>query len=225
MFKSGFDTGNTLDITYLLEKYLKIKVTTDYIATVIPEFTSVYGSGKQVQISAKYVTAPGSVAVTPDMAELKVSLAGTFKVGDSVALQGQLDNIDFGAFIKAVNGVLSGNISKHSMGQVSNFQTSLGLSADQFITELQGNINKYIAKANSDLAAGIKIQSILGINVSDVEVNFNQGYIEGGINATPEFFVGAQNLWTAYKQEVDRIRAGEFPTTKYTFEEVTSFLQ
>lgn len=48
MFKSGFDSGNTLDITYLLEKYLSLKITTDQMAKVVPQFADTYGPDKQV---------------------------------------------------------------------------------------------------------------------------------------------------------------------------------
>lgn len=225
LLKSGFDTGNTLDITYLLKRYLGVTLTTDFMAKFIPEFTTVYGSGKAVQLSAKFATAPGTASVNSSLAELKLALAGSFTVDGSVAAAGQLDNIDFAAFINAVDGVLKGSISKSSIGTLSNFQTTLGITADQFLSAAQTNINNYIAEANSDLATGIQVTSVFGVDIHDVEINFSNGWIEGGINATPTFFEGVQDLWVAYKQEFDRIEAGEFLTTKYTVDEVTAFLQ
>jgi hypothetical protein len=225
MLQSGFDTGNTLDITYLLEKYLGITVITDWIGLFIPEFVSTYGTGQAVQISASFSKAPGMASVTSDLAEIVLNLKGTFKVGDSVAVAGELDNINFAAFIKAVDGVLTGNISKSSMGALSNFQTSLGITGDHFLSELQGSISKYISVANSDLATGIQITKVFGVDVHDVEVNFSNGWIEGGINATPATFEGLQDLWGAYKTHYDEILAGKFQTTKYSVDEVKSFLQ
>jgi len=225
MLQSGFDTGNTLDITYLLEKYLGITVITDWIGLFIPEFVSTYGTGKAVQISASFSKAPGSASVNTSLAEIMLNLAGTFKVGDSVAVSGELDNINFAAFIKAVDGVMTGSILKHSMGTVSNFLTSLGITADHFLAELQGSIDKYINVANTDLATGVQITKVFGVDVHDVEVNFSNGWIEGGINATPATFEGLQDLWVAYKAHYEEILGGKFQTTKYSVDEVQSFLQ
>lgn len=225
LLQSGFDTGASLDITYLLSKYLGVTLTTDEIAVLIPEFVSVYGSGKAITVSAKLANKAGTAKVTTDLADIILSLAGTFKVGDSVALEGQLDDIHYGAFIKAVDGLLTGKISIHEVGTLSNFQTSLGMTGSAFTIELQNNINKYIDEANVDLAKGIQIENLFNVSISDVEVNFANGYLEGGINATPAFFEGVQDLWVGYKAEVDRIQAGEFETTMYTTNDVVSFLQ
>lgn len=225
LLKSGFDTGNTLDINTLLYKYLKVVVTTDFMAQFVPQFTEIYGTGKAVQFSAKFANAPGTAKVTTEQASLTLDLEGTFMVGDSVAASGTLSGIDFAAFIQGVNGVLKGNISKSSLGTLTNFQTAMGITSDQFINSLQSSMNKYIAEANADLATGIEVTSILGVNVSQFEVNFSNGYLEGGIDASPTFFEGVQSLWGTYKEEVDRIRAGAYKTVKYSRAEVTSFLQ
>ena len=56
--ESGYTTGNTLDITYLLQEYLNITVTTDNLSVLIPEILTKYGSGKAVGLSGKFVTSP-----------------------------------------------------------------------------------------------------------------------------------------------------------------------
>jgi len=224
LLQSGYDTGNTLDITALLEKFLKVDVTTDYLAYLLPQFVNVYGSGKKVAISASFVKAPGSVSVTTAGTEVKLNLHGTFKVAGSDALSGQLEGIDLSAFIKAVDGTLSGKIGDYSIGTVSDFSTSLGISADQFTTTVQGNVNKYVGIANKALAAGIYIKSFFGIDAHDVEINNYNGYIEAGVNATPVTFEGLQDLWVSYKAEFDRIEAGEYATVKYETEDIASTL-
>jgi len=55
-FEAGFLTGNTLDISYLLLKYLNVTVTSDNLAKyIIPEVLTKYGSGKAVSIAGKFV--------------------------------------------------------------------------------------------------------------------------------------------------------------------------
>jgi len=55
-FEAGFLTGNTLDITYLLEKYLNVTVTTDNLGVIIPEILTKYGSGKAVGLAGKFIS-------------------------------------------------------------------------------------------------------------------------------------------------------------------------
>jgi len=54
MFESGFLTGNTLDITYLLKTYLNVTVTTDNLGLIVPEILTKYGSGKAVSLSGSF---------------------------------------------------------------------------------------------------------------------------------------------------------------------------
>jgi len=54
-FEAGFQTGNTLDITYLLLKFLNVTVTTDNLGIVVPEILTKYGSGKAVSLAGKFV--------------------------------------------------------------------------------------------------------------------------------------------------------------------------
>lgn len=54
-FESGYLTGNTLDLTYLLKKYLNVTVTTDTLGLLIPEVLTKYGAGKSVGLAGKFV--------------------------------------------------------------------------------------------------------------------------------------------------------------------------
>lgn len=58
--ESAFTTGNTLDITYLLNEYLNLTVTTDNLGVLIPEILTKYGSGKAVGLSGKFVKSAGT---------------------------------------------------------------------------------------------------------------------------------------------------------------------
>jgi len=62
--ESGFSTGNTLDITYLLSEYLNVNVTTDNLGVLIPQILTKYGSGKTVGLSGKFVNSPSAVNFT-----------------------------------------------------------------------------------------------------------------------------------------------------------------
>lgn len=64
MFDAGFTTGNTLDITYLLETYLNLTVSTDNIAVIIPEILTKYGSGKNVTIKGKFIIEPSTLRLS-----------------------------------------------------------------------------------------------------------------------------------------------------------------
>jgi hypothetical protein len=194
------------------------------LAVFTPEIVTVYGSGKPVDIIAAFVQSPGSVKTDPTGTEINLNAALTFKVGDSVAASFTLSGVDFKAFLNAVPGMLHGSISKSSIGTVSNFQTTLGMTAAQFQAEVQGNMDKYISEANAKLTAGLPLTKVGPVDVSNVEFNFNNGYVEAGITALPGFFEGVQDLWGMYKKEVDRIRAGHYYVKKYTVEEVTTFL-
>ena len=51
-------------------------------------------------------------------------------------------------------------------------------AADGLLKDLQSQVDGYVATANELLKAGIVIPKIFGIDVSDVEIDFFQGYLE-----------------------------------------------
>lgn len=187
--KACFDTKNTLDITYLLQKYLKVEITTDQIGMAIPELLKKYGSGKAVTIKGAFVKAPGVAKFTPTLDSITdLNLAVTIGVGSDVAIQGELDSAAIAGLINSKNGSLFGKISQHTIGLVSNFKTTLEMDAAAFQKEFQNFVDTNIADVNTLLAAGIKVPTIMGISVSDFELNTNNGYVEIGLNATPATF-------------------------------------
>lgn len=54
---------------------------------------------------------------------------------------------------------------------------------------LQTTVDTYVAQANDLLAAGIVIPTIEGIDVSDVELDFFDGYLSFGASVSPAFWL------------------------------------
>lgn len=225
--KACFDTKNTLDITYLLKQYLQVEITTDLIGQAIPELLTKYGSGKAVSIKGAFVKAPGVAKFTPTLDSITgLNLAVTLGVDSDVAIQAEFDSAAIAGLLNAKSGSLFGNVSQHTIGTVSNFQTTLGMDAAAFQKEFQTFVDTNIADLNTQLAAGIAVPTFMGISVSDFELNTSNGYAEIGLNATPATFKDLQDAWVSYKKEVDRIDAGEIKTQKWadiSFEQDTGF--
>lgn len=131
-FEAGFLTGNALDITYLLEKYLNVTVTTDNLGIVIPEILTKYGSGKAVNLTGKFANTQTVSKFSSDGQNLAGSLAVTVGIDNETAIEVEFDDFVAAAVLSANKGAIYGNISEASAGKVSNFTSSLGLSADQF---------------------------------------------------------------------------------------------
>lgn len=110
-FESGFQTGNTLDITSLLEK-LNVTITTDQLATIIPEFATKYGAGKAVSISGMFPKAACVSKFTADGQTLDGNLLITIKVGDEVALEAEFNDFAAQAMLYSMDGSVFGNIGK-----------------------------------------------------------------------------------------------------------------
>jgi len=55
MYASAFSTGNEVDVTALLEKYLNITITTDQIEPFIPGLVAKYGNNTPVAIANKFI--------------------------------------------------------------------------------------------------------------------------------------------------------------------------
>lgn len=189
-FESGFRTGNTLDLTYLLSEYLNITVTTDNLAVLIPEVLTKYGSGKAVGLSGKFTQKATETHVTPTGTTLDGNLMVTVTIDKETAIVAEFTDIAFALALNSKDGKVYGDISKSSLGAISatTFQTTLGLTSDAIMADLQGQVTKYITIANTNLTAGIVIPSILGIDVSNVEINNFAGYLQFGISVSSTFF-------------------------------------
>jgi len=174
--KACLDTKNTLDITYLLQKFAKVTITTDEIGVAIPELLTKYGSGKAISLKAAFVEKPGVAKFTPTLDSITdLNLAVTLGVGSDVAISAQFNAGAAAGLLNAKSGSLFGNISQHTIGTISNFSTTLGMDAATFQKEFQAFVDSNVATLNSQLSAGIKVPTFLGISVSDFELNSSNG--------------------------------------------------
>jgi hypothetical protein len=188
-FESGFETANTLDITYLLENYLNVTITTDQLASIIPEFVTKYGAGKAVAVSGLFTEAPIVSAFSPEGQTINGNLRVIITVDDEVALIAEFNDFSAQAKIFSQSGSVFGNIGQASVGTLgSNFTTSLGLTSEQVLGDIQTEVDTQILAINELLAAGIVVPSIKGIDLSDFELDFFQGYLEFGMSVEASFW-------------------------------------
>lgn len=188
-FESGFQTGNTLDITYLIQHYLNYTITSDQLGVLIPEVLTKYGSGKTVEIAGSFSQAPMVSHFTATGQTVEGSLATIIKVDGEEAIVAEFDSISFDGVITSKDGSVFGSISKSSIGTIgSKFSTTLGLTAAQLNTELQSEVDTQITEVNKELAAGIPVPEIHGIDLSDFELDFFDGYLEFGMSVDAQFW-------------------------------------
>jgi len=126
--EAGFLTGNTLDITYLLQTYLNLTVTTDNLGLVIPEILTKYGAGKAVGITGKFTQAKSVISFDSTSSSAKGNLEVTIVVGSETAILAEFVGIDVAGAVHALNGAIFGGITTNTLGNIGNFQTSLGLT-------------------------------------------------------------------------------------------------
>lgn len=216
-FASGYLTGNTLDITYLLKQYLHLTVTTDNLGVVIPEILTKYGSGKAVGLAGKFVQKAAVSKFTSDGQSLDGGLAVTVTIDNEEAIYAEFDSISGFASINSHSGAIYGSISKSSLGTIlaSSFKTTLGLTADALLKELQDQVDAGISTLNADLKAGVVIPKIFGIDVSDVEINFFQGYLALGMTVSESFWTGVRQASVFFADEI------EFINSTYNMEPLT----
>lgn len=162
------------------------------VAEAIPEILSSYPPGVEVSVSGKLVgqQSDNVAKFTADGQSLQLYLLASLKVGGDVAIEGEFDAIQVAGKLFGANGDLFGNIGNAKIGTIApnSFKTTLDLSADQLVTHLTNFVDFYVAALNTDLAAGVPVPNIAGINVSDFEINFFEGYTAFGINVSPAFW-------------------------------------
>ena len=216
-FKSGYLTGNTLDITYLLQNYLNLTVTTDNLGLVVPEILTKYGSGKAVGLSGKFVQKAAESHFTSSGQSIDGGLAVTVTIDNESAIYAEFDSISGLAALNSKSGAIFGSISKSSLGTIlaSSFTSTLGLTADGLLKDLQSQVDGYVATANELLKAGIVIPKIFGIDVSDVEIDFFQGYLELGMTVKEDFWLGVREAARFWAEEI------EFINSTYNMEPLT----
>lgn len=208
-FQSGFLTGNTLDITYLLKQYLNVTVTTDNLGLVVPEILTKYGSGKAVGLAGKFVQKAAVSKFTSTGQSIDGSLAVTVTIDNEEAIMAEFDSISGLGSLNSKSGAIFGSISKSSLGTIlaSSFKNTLGLTADALLKDLQDQVDAGVSTANADLKTGIVIPKILGIDVSDVEIDFFQGYMELGMTVSESFWTGVRQASLFMADEIQTINS------------------
>jgi len=72
--------------------------------------------------------------------------------------------------------------------------------------ELQTITDTNVATLNALLKAGITIPTFLGIKISGLDLECNQGFVNAGINVTPATWEGFADLMVATADELRYIR-------------------
>lgn len=117
-FESGFLTGNTLDITYLLDHFLSVDITTDNLGILIPEVLTKYGSGKVVGIKGNFAKAESQAHFVPGKASAQGNLAATITIDGEDAIVAEFDSMQGEGTINAKDGKIFGNLSTVSVGSI-----------------------------------------------------------------------------------------------------------
>ena len=123
-------------------------------------------------------------------------------VKGETALKTTFTKANFLASLHSENGKVFGKISSNDIGSLEDFETSLGFTAQQLQDRLQSELDDVIQTANAELAAGLVIPKILGIDVSDVEINFFDGYLALGLTASQTFWSQVGGRMSVMKQHL-----------------------
>jgi hypothetical protein len=67
-------------------------------------------------------------------------------------------------------------------------------------TKLTNLVDTNVATLNTELAAGVPVPTVAGINVSDFEISFFEGYTAFGLNVSPAFWQQVSDSFSAWKQ-------------------------
>lgn len=124
----------------------------------------------------------------------------TMSVGSEVALLASFEDFSGEGDVYSKSGKVFGS-TKVSAGSIgSEFKTTLGFkSGQEFMTFFQGQIDMYIGQLNQNLTAGVVIPTIMGIDVSDVEISILEGYAELGLSLSP-------TSWTQIAQAMGELK-------------------
>jgi len=126
---SGFTTGNTLDVTYLLSHFLNVTVTTTDLGVVIPEVLTKYGKDVPVEFSGMFIKAPTHTTMDTTGQTITGSLKITCTINKEVAIEASFEDAAAAAVISSTGGKIFGNIGKASAGTLgAGFVTTLGLT-------------------------------------------------------------------------------------------------
>lgn len=145
--------------------------------------------------------------MTPTNNQLDINLAVTVSVDGEETIYTELNNIQAIGQVSANDGAIFGALSTAHVGDASaTFRTTLGLTAAQFQQDLQSHTDSWVAQLNALLKQGIVIPSFLGIKISGLVLECNQGFVHGGIDVTPATWEGISDLMIAAADELRYIR-------------------
>jgi hypothetical protein len=202
--EAGLSTKNTLDVTAILHKLLNLTVTTDNLGVVIPEILSHYGSGKPVSLSGQFITKPCQAKFTKSNAHADIWIAITAGVSGKEAIHAEFNAAQAAAMIQTTKGVIFGNFNTHNIGTIDakTFRTAIPkMTAASLQTGIQGVVDSNVALLNVDLKKGVTIPALFGIK-GDIEINPLEGFIEGGVDATPATFQAISDIMIAVADEL-----------------------
>lgn len=153
--------------------------------------------------------------------EFTINVGVTIKVEGKNVLYAEFDAASVKALFSSKSGEIFGNVSNYSLGSISNFKTTLAnVTSAAVLSEVSGKIATNLELFNKQLAAGILIPTFLGAK-ADIELACGNGWVEFGIDATPELFQVVQDMWVAYKVEYDNINLFEL---NREFDEVKNYM-
>lgn len=66
------------------------------------------------------------------------------------------------------------------------FKTTLGKTAPEMQKEIQDVMDKYVGQLNDMLKPGIVIPSVMGVSVTDADIDFYDGYLALGASVSNE---------------------------------------
>jgi len=200
---AAYDSHGNIDITALLSQYLNVTVTTDQVGEILPELLTKYGSGKAVGISGMWVEAPATADFVAGAMKFTGSLQVTLTVDGETALKASFDKADGQFGLHSDSGKIFGKVTEASSGTVgADFQTTLGITAAQLQSEIQNYVDTTVSALNIELADGVVIPSIMGIDVSDVAIDFFAGYMELGCSLSPQSWIQIVQAMGAWKQSI-----------------------
>lgn len=174
---------------------------------VVPQILTKYGANKTVGISAKLVKAPAVTEMKTTGQTIDGSALVTITVAGETALEVEFDNINAAGKIFSKDGKVFGSFPTTKIGTIASIKSTLGLTAAQFGTQLQALVDKEIAIVNTALTTGVVIPSIVGIQVTNAELNFFDGYLALGVDVTQTTFIGLRSLMNAWADDIETFRA------------------
>ena len=196
---SAFEENKPVDIGALFFKATNKTLSTDEVGLLVPEILIKYGVGKPAGMTVQFANQASKVTFDTTGDSLTAWAAFTITVGSDVALSAEFDLAQFAGLLNVKSGSLFGHITDAKIDSVSHFQTTLGLSAEEFLIQVSAEIDAGVLAANEELKNGIKIPSIAGFDLSDMDLATQAGFVDFGLTLTPAHWIAFQALVNGLK--------------------------